>query len=381
MSVNKGDDNLLDGTGSVDGSSIEKPSLKLQRFRWIIPANSDLTFRVRFTSEECGQFDQTLNFELVGTRRKYQLHCRGVCTFPTISREPKIVFTNRKKSREPNEIIHKKYLISEDVFDFGPLLVGNNKERCKEGKFPEYQETLTIQNVSPLDADVYFCFIDESNDKSSDPCFFLEPSELSLKPNETKQLKIFATPRESKIYSDILVCCVKENPEPITFKIMCHGQKPQLELDKTEFKFNQVLLHRKDSKDIKMTNTTLIPVQWRVEGVDLLGEEFVCNQVSGVIEPQSSFNLTLHFRALRPLVITTKDKRVLKLLVSSVNSFLGFMESHKISVQAEAYDVALEINLPKGNDGGLEFGNVRVNMENKLACTLKNKGKYPIKYE
>lgn len=130
-----------------------------------------------------------------------------------------------------------------------------------------------------------------------------------------------------------------------------------------------------------MSNNTLVPVQWRLEGVDLLGEEFVCNQTTGIIEPNSSFSLVLHFRALRPLQITPKEKKILKLLVSSVNSFLGFMENHSISVTAEAYDVALEINLPKGNDGGLDFGNIRVNFENKLNCTLKNKGKYAIKYK
>lgn len=45
--------------------------------------------RLRFQSEELGQFDQTLNFEIVGTRRRYQLFCRGVCAFPSISREPR----------------------------------------------------------------------------------------------------------------------------------------------------------------------------------------------------------------------------------------------------------------------------------------------------
>ncbi len=83
---------------------------------------------------------------------------------------------------------------------------------------------------------------------------------------------------------------------------------------------------------------------------------------------------------MKPLLITAKERKILKVLVSSLNSFLGFMENHLIQVTAEAYDVALEINLPKGNDGGLDFGSVRVNNESKLACTLKNKGKYPIKF-
>ena len=126
MSGNKGDDDVA---ASVDGSSVEKPSLKLQRFRWVIPQKSEISIRLRFTSEEIGQFDQTLNFEIVGTRRRYQLHCRGVCTCPTIPREPRIVFPNRKKTKELNEIVHKKYLLADEIFEFGPLLVGNNKER------------------------------------------------------------------------------------------------------------------------------------------------------------------------------------------------------------------------------------------------------------
>lgn len=131
-----------------------------------------------------------------------------------------------------------------------------------------------------------------------------------------KQLKIYAVPKEIKHYTDNLVCCIKENPEPVTFKISCLGQKPELVLDKKEFNFKQVLLHRKDSRDIKMSNNTMIPIQWKLEGVDLLGEEFVCNQTNGIIEPLSSFNLVLHFRALRPIVITPKDKKIIKLLVN-----------------------------------------------------------------
>ena len=379
------DETNPDGNMSIDGSTSEKPSQKLQRFRWIIPANNgEIVLRLRFTSDECGQFDQTLNFEIAGTRRRYQLHCRGICTFPSISREPRIVFPSRKKCREKDEIISKKYILAEDVYEFGPLLVGNNRERCKEGKFPEFTETLNIMNTSPLEAEVCFCFLGENTDKNAESCFFLEPTEMKLEPNECRQLKLYATPKEARRepYEETLVCCIKENPEPITFKISCIGQKPELVLDKKEFNFKQVLLHRKDSKDIKMTNNTLIPVQWKLEGLNQLGDEFVCNQTAGVIEPGQSFSLVLHFRALKPLVITPKERKFLKLLVSSVNGFLGFMENHTIPVTAEAYDVALEISLPKGTDGGLDFGTLRVGgPDPKITCSLKNKGKFPIKFK
>ena len=96
----------------------------LVNHRWVIPANDTVALRVRFRSEELGQFDQTLNFEIMGTRRRYQLFCRGVCAFPTISREPRVVFPHRRKLRKPEEIVHKKYVLSSETFEFGPLLCG-----------------------------------------------------------------------------------------------------------------------------------------------------------------------------------------------------------------------------------------------------------------
>jgi hypothetical protein len=37
---------------------------------------------------------------------------------------------------------------------------------------------------------------------------------------------------------------VKENPEPIIFKLISYGVKPELELDKKILQFDKVLLHR-----------------------------------------------------------------------------------------------------------------------------------------
>ena len=62
---------------------------RLTIFRWTVPAGGEVTLKLRFSSDDLGQFDQTLNFEIVGTRRRYQMFCRGVCAFPTISKEPR----------------------------------------------------------------------------------------------------------------------------------------------------------------------------------------------------------------------------------------------------------------------------------------------------
>ena len=69
--------------------------LRIIRFRWIVPANGEIHVRLRFVSNEVGQFDQTISFELMGTKRNYKIFCRGICTFPTISREPRSVHFSR----------------------------------------------------------------------------------------------------------------------------------------------------------------------------------------------------------------------------------------------------------------------------------------------
>ena len=62
---------------------------RLSHFRWIIPPKQNVTLKLAFSSDEVGLFDQTLNFELVGTCKHYQLFCRGKCEVPTISKDPR----------------------------------------------------------------------------------------------------------------------------------------------------------------------------------------------------------------------------------------------------------------------------------------------------
>ena len=62
---------------------------RLSSCRWIAPAHGEVELKVHFSSTVLGQFDQTLHFEILGTKRLYQLHCRGTCLYPTISQDPR----------------------------------------------------------------------------------------------------------------------------------------------------------------------------------------------------------------------------------------------------------------------------------------------------
>ena len=69
------------------------------------------------------------------------------------------------------------------------------------------------------------------------------------------------------------------------------------------------------------------------------------------------------------------------LQISDKDNIMGLVQTENIQVQAEAYDVALDMSFPKGADGGIDFDVIRVMDEQKQSCSLKNKGRYDIKYK
>lgn len=59
----------------------------LTTFRWVVPANGEVVLKIWFYSDSPGTFEQTYTYELLGTRRHYQLLCRGISTYPSICKD------------------------------------------------------------------------------------------------------------------------------------------------------------------------------------------------------------------------------------------------------------------------------------------------------
>ena len=72
---------------------------------------------------------------------------------------------------------------------------------------------------------------------------------------------------------------------------------------------------------IFLRNSTLLPVAWRVNGMDNLGDDFSLTTEHGVIDAKSEFALQMHFRAVRP----TNIKKIVRLEVRGYSHFCYFM--------------------------------------------------------
>ncbi|KAG5451827.1 Hydrocephalus-inducing, partial [Clonorchis sinensis] len=347
----------------------------LRHFRWIVPAKGEVRLKLRFLPNRVGHFDQVLNFELLGTRRVYQLYLHGECALPNICREPRVIYSERKRNLKPGEIVHRTYITDTRTFEFGPLLLEKGKERVLEGHFPENKSTWKLVNISPLTVEMNLGLLDVS----ADNVFAIQPNSVALIPGASTTIDIMAFPRAVKRYEATIVCTIKENPETFMMQVACDGAIPLVEVDKKVFNFEKVLIQRKETRTINLYNPTQLPVQWKLSGVDHLGEEFSVPQDSGIIEPGSEFPLELHFRAMKPF--KSGLKRHLRFEVYDLENLAGVIQVEAIQVIAEAYDVLLDISFPKGSDGGIDFGILKVGEEAKHPIILKNKGPYEVSAE
>ncbi|RTG80866.1 hydrocephalus-inducing protein, partial [Schistosoma bovis] len=332
-------------------TSLNDEISSLNHFRWIVPAKGQVRLRIRFRCDQVGQFDQIFNFELLNSRRIYQLYCRGICALPTISREPRLIYAKRKRTCNQGEIIHGTYLMSTSCFEFGPLLIEKSKERIQENYYPENITYFNLVNTSQMDSDIKLYFLNDPDEE----CYSVEPKELNLKPNQSNSVRICAFPKLNKHYNDALVCLIKDNPEPILFKLACDGVLPELELDKKVFNFEkfvnlemiitlyllEVLLNillcttivstdRKEVRSIILKNRTLLPAQWKLSGIEALGDEFSVSQDAGIVEPQSESIVYAYFRAMKS--VKPNQKRSLRLEVYDLENIAGLIQVETIQL-------------------------------------------------
>lgn len=171
---------------------------------------------------------------------------------------------------------------------------------------------------------------------------------------------------------------MKHNPDPIAFKLCSYGAEPDLKVDKKLLEFKKVLLHRKQTNVVHLHNKTLLPVAWKLSGLEQLGEEFSFSQEHGIVQPMTDFPLSINFRSAKPINYT---KKAFKIEVSDVEQVMGLMHVETVQISAEAYDVAIDVSFPKGTEGGLDFGCIKACDEQKMVLQIKNKGRYDVAYK
>lgn len=175
--------------------------------RWVIPANKTLLLVVRFSTKKAGCFEGKLEFENIGGAKKYTIDVVGDADYPSISTLTKNLYWQFKKTRPtlaPDSYLSKVFVVQENTFEFGPLLVGKNPD--KRGVDNELKKvnssTFRISNNGKFPVHIDFALL--STVKDNDPVyrkgvFSIEPESMQIAPQEVSQeLRIWAIPSLGK---------------------------------------------------------------------------------------------------------------------------------------------------------------------------------------
>ncbi|KAL7682586.1 putative immunoglobulin-like, hydrocephalus-inducing [Plasmopara halstedii] len=373
--------------------------------RWIIAPHSSVDVLVLFASTDVGIFDCSLGFEIVGSQHEFNLLCRGICGVPTINNEPRNVFMHRVKTRSDDHFVRKKFVTSRNQFEFGPLVVNN---QCAEPPQTQ-QDFIEWQKTSPNNVEVfrisnssqYPIYVELVLKLEHDNTFAVFPRALELKENDTSNVMVWANPSKNGLQENSLICCIRDNPEPVEFRINCYGCIPELKLhgpweqsvatitaeEKTQTRdlrkknvstldrpiqrnigmppvkkpsmaifspqqpilnFNKLLPNRKNKKTFYIENVTPIDVLWRLSS-DNLPTEFQISPTEGTLNPLQKVPVLV--------VLSAKEETIydhsLQIVCSDVSTALQVSDQNQmvtLILRGEAQRIQVDSFDNKGNE-------------------------------
>ena len=99
----------------------------------------------------------------------------------------RIVFPNRKKTAKKGEIVHKRYIMDKESYQFGPLHCGKPRDKYREGRYLENMETINISNPTLMTSEVAICLRHDTNATT----FLYEPQTLTLESGECQVCLVY----------------------------------------------------------------------------------------------------------------------------------------------------------------------------------------------
>jgi adenylate kinase family enzyme len=352
--------------GSELEEEIEKESSGT--YRWVLSPGEKKDIMVRYNPSEATRIETNLIFEVMGFSGQFNLPCVGVCEYSSLNMDYKKMFSKCRKAREQMPA-SGEFILSTGTYEFGPLLFNKPREKYLD-KSPENKGNFLLINSSNYEARINLAFRADGKGDT----FTIDAQSFTIPAGKSHSVNFWAFPKSVGLIEDTMVISVKDNPEPYCFRVSCLGVKPELEIDKKTFAFDRLLLGRGEKREMKLKNSTSLPISWKLSGLEALGDEISLYPIEGYLETFGEMSVVGEFRALKSMLI----KKMVKIEVTDSEKIGGISQEIPILVTAEAYDISMDIHFPKGFEGGLDFGTIKVGEDGKQLVTLKNKGKYEV---
>ena len=332
--------------------------------RWLIQPNERVTLKVRFDATSLGSYADHLLFSVAGSvGDAYKLPLRGQCALPDIVREVTAIFPRCVAKFKQN--MNNIYDQSEGQFNFGPLLIIKDKQVRNKWA---YHANIQLRNDGKFPSEITA----ELQVVGGKAGWALEGGTQTIAPNETGNITLHFNPTAVDVYKNRVTVYVKDNPEPMYLNIVAEGTIPTMALSTNTLDFEKLLIDQERSMKLTLKNTGKLPLHWRFKGENVLGNLFTFSALDGPLNPGATTLVTVTYSSPKQFAI----KKSIQIDILDKNKARVFGSQH-VTIIAETFEVLFDLQFPKGMDS-LRYGFMKIGQKKAIACTLKNKGKYPV---
>ena len=365
--------------------------------RWVIPSGWKLVLYVKFWSSSLIETSDLFTFDSYegifnGFHKGFPLRVRGQTSYPVVDQSPHVIFRKIRDTRNLR-IVKNCFILSENVFEFGPLFV-RHEDPTKNKTTSRNSTIFTFKNKTTFSVEMNFAFLKPqisndppptkgnkknnedalANDLKNKEVFSLEHNKLLIEPGETRELKVLAIPEKEEIYRNSLICCIKENPQPMIIPLKCQGQYPRITLNTQCIDFGKLLVGKELRKQVVVKNVTLLGVHWRIKSNV---QNFEVDKLEGTLSAGQEEVVTILFKAVEE----AKLEQVVEIEVEDAEDRgLVDLELLNLELKAEGFFIKTELSGFDNEENFFDFGDVQVAHQMEKAFKLENQGIYPIRY-
>ncbi|OQV16015.1 Hydrocephalus-inducing protein-like protein [Hypsibius exemplaris] len=364
-------------------SQSESRTKPITFFRWALLPHNEMTLRLLFQSDEEGKYHQNYTFQVVDyPEADFKVSVKGICQYTNL-------FANLARIFPPSiwveQIVEDRlapvYVEGDKKLYFGPLLAGKKKVDILADKCPQNVYSFTLKNHHKRNLNVHFNIAKHQGinpkDKSISPTdFSIVPDRCFLHSKAEQTFKFYAHPNASGRCEDTILAFTEYNPIPTTIVLSALSVKPQAEVLTKNVFIEKVPIREISAGNIEVRNkSALLPIRWRLLGIDQLPPEFIFESREGTLKASSEIQL------IPVKFISTTEKPVvhvkkpLRIEFSSEDPDMPPIQTENFTISGESYDLVLDITFPKVLDSALDFGISKVNDEVMRQMTIRNKSR------
>jgi hypothetical protein len=359
------------------GSRIFRPPEDEKSTRFLLRAGEKRELTLKFASTVAETFRHRFVFGANGFGEPITLDCIASCDYPRFQLDYKKMIhlycpPKRMKDKKKVEVTVPQPVFNAEssLFNFGPLFINKLREQITPATV---SHRFVLPIINPFTADVKVSFYLKNDLRD---VFLMDTAYLDIPAKESRQLEIFALPKVQGLFEDVLIVCIKDNPEPTLISLSCYGHAPAVHVTVQPPESERVLLNRTMTRKMVIKNPLPLIIGWKLVSVEAsTSEEFVLSLSEGTLAPDQEEKITITFKSPKAGIF----KRQWRLEAFDRDDPNSSIPIETLSFNAEAYDVILDVHFPK-NDNSFDFGILKPFEDAKQTLALRNKGKYDLHF-